>query len=85
MPDDLQTTKQYLLKVYELLRDQTEVVADMNMMLAPLIESLGDHPALTASFLTAQKKKIRVTAAIKRESLAVIDDVIHRLKEDLNV
>jgi hypothetical protein len=74
-----------MLKVYELLRDQTEVVADMNMMLTPLIESLGDHPALMASFLAAQKRKLKVTKAIKRESLAVLDDAIRRLKEDLNV
>jgi hypothetical protein len=85
VPDELQKTKEYLLRVYELLRDQTAVVADLTMLLTSLVAALEDHPELSASFLAAQNRKLEVTSAIKLESLDVLDDAIRKLRQDLNV
>ena len=72
-----------LLRAYEMIRSQAEIICDLMNLLAPLIQALDASPQLGAAYLQKQEDGLRESARLKRDSLAVVDAAIRRLIEDL--
>jgi hypothetical protein len=83
MDSDKERLQEGLLKAYEMIRDQADVICDLMNLLAPLIQALDASPQLGKAYQQKQKDGLNESIRLKRDSLAVVDDAIQRLKAEM--
>jgi hypothetical protein len=80
---DAQRLQEGLLKAYEMIRSQSEVICDLMNLVAPLVKALDAAPELGRAYLREQNTSLNEATQLKTESLAVVDDAIRRLKDEM--
>ena len=83
MPDT-DKLKESLFVAYGIIRQQTELICDIQSLLLPLVEALDPKYSgveLRVAYLGAQESKLDVLLQSKTDSLALVDEAIRRLKE----
>jgi hypothetical protein len=80
---DTKRLQEGLLKAYELIRSQAEVICDLMNLVAPLVKALDAAPELGRAYLREQHTSSNESARLKIESLAVVDDAIGRLRVEM--
>ena len=68
-----------LLAAYGIIRQQTEQICDLYILLVPLVDALD--PKLRKAYLHCQSLRQRELVELKRDSVALVDEAIRRLKE----
>ena len=85
MPDEIKRLRKELLFAYQLIRNQTEQICDLHILVAPLIGALGpEYAGLELGEARLQALETMQTALFqsKDDSLALVDEAIRRLKEN---
>jgi hypothetical protein len=81
---DNKKLRESLLVAYGIIRQQTELICDLQSLLLPLVDALdpkySDVP-LGVAYLRAQAIKLDVLLRSKTDSLALVDEAIRRLRE----
>jgi hypothetical protein len=80
---DTKQLQEGLLKAYEMIRSQAEVICDLMNLVAPLVKALDAAPELGQAYLQEQGVSLNESTQLKIESLAVVDDAIRRLKDEM--
>jgi hypothetical protein len=76
--------KEELITAYELIRDLTVQVADLTLLVTPLVRALDpkhDRQPLRFGYLLEQQRIGDELIQLKTDSVAAIENVIRRLKE----
>lgn len=78
-------TLQHLVNIYERMRDQQEIIADLTMLMTPLLKSLSEScPGFSEIYeKNSQVLQPKVIHA-KRDSLDAINAEIEKLKAALD-
>jgi hypothetical protein len=82
MPD-IEKLKESLVAAYGIIRQQTEQICDLQSLLFSLIDALDPKYSrlpLGVAYLRAQEAKLDDLVRSKRDSLALVDEAIRRLR-----
>lgn len=83
MPES-EKLRESLLVAYGIIRQQTELICDLQSLLLPLVDALDPKYSavgLRVAYLAAQEAKLDVLVQSKTDSLALVDEAIRRLRE----
>ena len=81
---DNKKLRESLLVAYGIIRQQTELICDIQSLLLPLVDALDPKYSGVAprvAYLAAQEAKLDVLVQSKTDSLALVDEAIRRLRE----
>jgi hypothetical protein len=80
----IEKLRESLLVAYGIIRQQTEQICDLHMLIVPLIDATAPKYArlpLGVAYLQAQAAKMDDLVRSKTDSLALVDEAIRRLRE----
>jgi hypothetical protein len=80
---DTRRLQEGLLRAYQMIRSQAEVICDLMNLVAPLVKALDAAPKLGQAYLREQNTSLNESTRLKIESLAVVDDAIRRLRDEM--
>jgi hypothetical protein len=82
VPSEIEELREGLLAAYAIIRQQTEQICDLHILIVPLIKALDDDEvSLGEAYLRQQGLDGDELIQSKTESLAVVDQAIRRLRK----
>lgn len=82
MPSEIEDLRSGLLAAYAIIRQQTEQICDLHILIIPLIKALDDEDlSLGEAYLREQELSGDELIRSKTDSLAVVDEAIRKLQQ----